>query len=141
MMLSIATARRRGQSRWRRSSSSNSCFGRIWSWPSTRCFSGGKKASSGDGVAEGSGSWTCSEGSGGAYSLMLRSLSGPARARFTAAGLLDDRDRVPGGHRAALGHVQLLDLPGGRRGDLVLHLHRLDHADERALLLLCSLVH
>src|SRR5918995_1524760 len=46
--------------------------------------------------------------------------------------LLDDGDPVAGGNRAALGHPELLDRAGARRGDLVLHLHGLDHADQRA---------
>src|SRR5207244_9219307 len=57
-----------------------------------------------------------------------------------AYSLLDDRDRVARGDRAALGYAQLLDLARRRRGDLVLHLHRLDHADQRALVDLRALL-
>src|SRR5439155_16174384 len=63
----------------------------------------------------------------------------PARAR--GRRLLDDGDRVARVDSPALGHVQLLDLAGGRRGDLVLHLHRLDHADQGALVDLGALLH
>src|SRR3712207_3903949 len=42
--------------------------------------------------------------------------------------LLDDGDGVPGRDRAAFAHAELLDRAGHRGGDLVLHLHRLDHA-------------
>ncbi len=58
----------------------------------------------------------------------------PAAAGACSGGLLDDGDRVAGGDRAALGNRQLLHLAASVRGDLVLHLHRLDDRDERALL-------
>src|SRR6266540_155298 len=45
----------------------------------------------------------------------------------------DDGDGVAGGDRAALRYAELLDGARARGGDLVLHLHRLDHADQRAL--------
>ena len=41
---------------------------------------------------------------------------------------------VPGGHRGALPRAKGGDRPGAMGGYLVLHLHRLDHADERPLL-------
>ena len=47
--------------------------------------------------------------------------------------LLDHREDVAARHRGALDDVQLLDLAGAVGGDLVLHLHRLDHADQIAL--------
>src|SRR3954451_9574272 len=72
---------------------------------------------------------------------------GPARRRAAARRRrhndiwsFDNRDGVAGVDRASLGHVQLLDLAGGRRRDLVLHLHRLDHADESALVDVGALV-
>src|SRR5919108_5817421 len=40
---------------------------------------------------------------------------------------------VAGVHRGPLGDPDLRDLAGAMRGDLVLHLHRFDHADEIAL--------
>src|SRR5829696_625257 len=57
------------------------------------------------------------------------------------SGLFDDREDVPARYRRALDHVQLLDLAGAVSGDLVLHLHRLDHADQIALGDLGALLH
>src|SRR5919106_4063983 len=64
----------------------------------------------------------------------------PPTTSAEVTGLLDDGDGVAGGDRAALGDGQLLDGARARRGDLVLHLHRLDHADERALVNLGALL-
>ena len=58
---------------------------------------------------------------------------GKGQRETLAAGLLDDREDVAAGDRRALDDVQLLDLAGAVGGDLVLHLHRLDHADQVAL--------
>src|SRR5215212_10287516 len=55
--------------------------------------------------------------------------------------LLDDGDRVAGRDRGALGYTELLDGARAGRRDLVLHLHRLDHADQRAGLYLGALLH
>ena len=60
---------------------------------------------------------------------------------FWQRSLLDDGDRVAGADRGALGDAQLLDLAGAVRGDLVLHLHRLDHADHGARVHLLPLLH
>src|SRR5918995_2428517 len=54
--------------------------------------------------------------------------------------LLDDGDGVAGRDRATLGHAELLHRAGARSRDLVLHLHGLDHADERALVHLRTLL-
>src|SRR5215211_70121 len=54
-------------------------------------------------------------------------------ARWICPALLDDGDGLAGGDGAALAHAQLLDRAGRGGGYLVLHLHRLDHAYQRAL--------
>ncbi len=56
-----------------------------------------------------------------------------ARPRPPAAPYLMIARTSPAGDGGALDHVQLLDLAGPVRRDLVLHLHRLDHADQVAL--------
>src|SRR5689334_9971882 len=60
-------------------------------------------------------------------------IPGALYPRRELSALLDDGDGVAGGNRAAGRHVQLFDRARGGSGDLVLHLHGLDHADERAL--------
>src|SRR4051812_12564399 len=68
---------------------------------------------------------TCSASSGSASQTRL-GISGGLR--------LDHRDQVPGLDRLALLGGERLDRAGFVGGDLVLHLHRLDDADEVALL-------
>src|SRR5919108_48603 len=58
---------------------------------------------------------------------------------FSSRTRVPPRTRTSG--RTALGHAQLLDGAGAGRGDLVLHLHGLDHADERALVHLRALLY
>ena len=53
---------------------------------------------------------------------------------YSAYARADHRERVAGGDRGALGDRQLGDRARLVGGDLVLHLHRLDDADELALL-------
>ena len=59
--------------------------------------------------------------------------SGQETARQIGRRLLDDGEDVAAGDGGALGDVQGRHLAGAVGGDLVLHLHRLDHADQVAL--------
>src|SRR4051812_48876641 len=64
----------------------------------------------------------------------MRTLWVRASCGESSNALFDVRDLVAGVDGAAFAHFELLDGAGDRGGDLVLHLHRLDDADESALL-------
>src|SRR3954454_21349385 len=77
-----------------------------------------------------------STSAGSASIISCMAHGGPVRSSGSSSGSAtgDDGERVAAGHGRSLGDRQLGDGARLVGGDLVLHLHRLDDADQRALL-------